>query len=152
MGICDQNLRVTPKTEFTSHAVLGSLEKGNSVRTYVFEKFFPAVHVKLIFGKYKNYKNEHCLESCMVGTSSLSQYIQHTTNLMARGSYYNVYFMFISYLFPYQVLGFHGGSDSKESAYNAGGRGSIPESGRSPGEGMALPSGILDNHNWKNHV
>lgn len=54
MWICDLNLRVTAKTEFTSHAVLGNLEKGKSVRTYVFEKLFPAAHVKLIFGKYKN--------------------------------------------------------------------------------------------------
>lgn len=33
------------------------------------------------------------------------------------------------------VLGFSGGSDSKASACNAGNMGSIPESGRSPGEG-----------------
>ena len=32
-------------------------------------------------------------------------------------------------------LDFPGGSDGKESAYNAGDRGSIPGSGRSPGEG-----------------
>ena len=56
MWICDLNLKVTPKTEFTSHAALGSLEKAKSVRTYVFEKFFLAVHVKLTFGKYKNIK------------------------------------------------------------------------------------------------
>ena len=31
--------------------------------------------------------------------------------------------------------GLPGGSDSKESAYNAGDPGSIPGSGRSPGEG-----------------
>ena len=31
--------------------------------------------------------------------------------------------------------GFSGGSDGKESAYNAGDPGSIPGSGRSPGEG-----------------
>ena len=33
-------------------------------------------------------------------------------------------------------LDFHGGSDSKESAYNVGDLGSIPGLGRSPGEGM----------------
>ena len=33
-----------------------------------------------------------------------------------------------------KVLGFSGDSDSKESAYNAGDPGSIPGSGRSPGE------------------
>ena len=36
-------------------------------------------------------------------------------------------------------LGFAGGSDSKESAYNAGDLGSIPGSGRSPGEGNGYP-------------
>ena len=40
-------------------------------------------------------------------------------------------------------LGFPGGSDSKESACNAGDPGSIPELGRSPGEGMAIHSSIL---------
>ena len=32
-------------------------------------------------------------------------------------------------------MGFPGGSDGKESAFNAGDPGLIPESGRSPGEG-----------------
>jgi len=36
-------------------------------------------------------------------------------------------------------LGFSGGSDGKESAYNAGGWGLIPGSGRSPGEGNGNP-------------
>ena len=35
----------------------------------------------------------------------------------------------------YVYVGFPGGCDSKESACNAGDSGSIPESGRSPGEG-----------------
>ena len=35
--------------------------------------------------------------------------------------------------------GFHGGSDSKESACNSGDPGSIPGSGRSPGEGNCCP-------------
>ena len=34
---------------------------------------------------------------------------------------------------------FPGGSDGKASAYNAGGPGSIPGSGRSPGEGNSNP-------------
>ena len=34
---------------------------------------------------------------------------------------------------------FPGGSDSKESAFNAGDQGLIPESGRSPGEGNGNP-------------
>ena len=37
------------------------------------------------------------------------------------------------------VRGFPGGSDGKESAYNAGDLGSIPGSGRSPGEGNGNP-------------
>ena len=36
-------------------------------------------------------------------------------------------------------MDFPGGSDSKESACNAGDSGSIPESGRSPGEGKGNP-------------
>ena len=37
------------------------------------------------------------------------------------------------------MLGFPGGSDGKELAYNAGGPGSIPGSRRSPGEGNGYP-------------
>ena len=36
-------------------------------------------------------------------------------------------------------LDFPGGSDGKASAYKAGGMGSIPGSGRSPGEGNGNP-------------
>ena len=36
-------------------------------------------------------------------------------------------------------MGFPGGSEGKASACNAGDRGSIPESGRSPGEGNGNP-------------
>ena len=36
-------------------------------------------------------------------------------------------------------MGFPGGSDDKESAYNAGDPGLIPGSGRSPGEGNGNP-------------
>ena len=39
--------------------------------------------------------------------------------------------------------GFPGGSDGRESAYNAGDPGLIPGQGRSPGEGNATPSCIL---------
>ena len=38
-----------------------------------------------------------------------------------------------------EFQGFFGGSDSKESACNAGDPGSIPDSGRSPGEGNGNP-------------
>ena len=37
------------------------------------------------------------------------------------------------------ITHFPGGSDSKASAYNAGDLGSIPGSGRSPGEGKGNP-------------
>ena len=37
------------------------------------------------------------------------------------------------------LLGFPGGSEDKESAYNAGDLGSIPGLGRSPGEGNGNP-------------
>ena len=36
-------------------------------------------------------------------------------------------------------MGFHGGSDGKESAYNAGDLSSIPALGPSPGEGNGDP-------------
>ena len=36
-------------------------------------------------------------------------------------------------------MNFHGGSDSKVSAYNVGDPGLIPGSGRSPGEGNGNP-------------
>ena len=39
----------------------------------------------------------------------------------------------------FQSFGFPGGSDGKESAYNAGDPGSISWSGRAPGEGTSNP-------------
>ena len=39
----------------------------------------------------------------------------------------------------YIIMGFPGGSDCEESACNAGDLGSIPGSGRSPGEGDGYP-------------
>ena len=39
----------------------------------------------------------------------------------------------------YREQGFPGDSDGKESACNMGDPGSIPESGRSPGEGISYP-------------
>ena len=44
---------------------------------------------------------------------------------------------------PFYILDFPGGSDCKASAYNVGDPGSIPESGRSPGEGLTTHSSIL---------
>ena len=52
-------------------------------------------------------------------------------------------FLFLFYLFSLFAcnisVGFSGGSDSKESACNAGDLGLIPGSGRSPGEGNGNP-------------
>ena len=39
----------------------------------------------------------------------------------------------------FRILDFPGGLDSKASAYNAGNPGSIPESGRSSGQGNDTP-------------
>ena len=50
---------------------------------------------------------------------------------------------------------FPGGSDGKESACNAGDRGSIPGSGRSPGEGNGNPLQLLlagESHGGKSLV
>ena len=47
-----------------------------------------------------------------------------------------------------------GGSDGKASAWNAGDQGSIPRSGRSPGEGNGTPLqySCLENHGWRRLV
>ena len=47
--------------------------------------------------------------------------------------------LFIVLESPKLVLGLPGGSDGKESACNVGDMGSIPGSGRSPGEGNGNP-------------
>ena len=53
--------------------------------------------------------------------------------------------LFALYVRP--LLGFHGGSDKKESAFNAGELDLIPRSGRSPGEGngYSLQYSCLEN-------
>ena len=43
------------------------------------------------------------------------------------------------YICLYRCTGFPGGSEVKASAWNAGDLGSIPRSGRSPGEGNGNP-------------
>ena len=47
------------------------------------------------------------------------------------------------FLENYGTEGFPGGSDGKESTYNAGDLGSIPGFGRSPGEGNWLPTPVF---------
>ena len=43
---------------------------------------------------------------------------------------------------PHSLLGFPGGSEGKASACNVGDPGSIPGSGRSPGEGNGNPTPV----------
>ena len=45
----------------------------------------------------------------------------------------------IIYITPFSIHDFPGGSNDKASAYNMGDQGSIPGSGRSPGEGNGNP-------------
>ena len=48
-------------------------------------------------------------------------------------------FYIVNYFFPLWLLAFPGGPEVKASAWNAGDVGSIPGSGRSPGEGNGNP-------------
>ena len=59
--------------------------------------------------------------------------------------------IFIKHLvLPGTTGGFPGGSDCKESAYNAGDRGSIPGWGRSPGEGKySCLENSMDREAWQ---
>ena len=55
----------------------------------------------------------------------------------------------------YQLKGFPGGSDGKESAYSAGDLGSIPGLGRPPGEGNGYSlqySGLENSMDCRVHV
>ena len=47
--------------------------------------------------------------------------------------------MYVTLCFLIRILNFPGDSDGKESACNVGDTGSIPGSGRSPGEGNGNP-------------
>jgi len=49
-------------------------------------------------------------------------------------------------------MGFPGGSDSEESACNAGNLGSIPGLGRSPGEGTSYPLQYSGLENSIDHI
>ena len=50
-----------------------------------------------------------------------------------------MHFFFVCFVLFLNFLDFPGGSDVKASAYNAGDLGSVPGSGRSPGEGIGNP-------------
>ena len=66
-----------------------------------------------------------------------SNYTQNKTEKQGSISYFSS---------PWERSDFLGGSDGKASAYNVGYPGSIPGSGRSPGEGNGSPLCILA---WK---
>ena len=59
------------------------------------------------------------------------------------GTQYYLLLLLLLFLLPLLLIktpmGFPGGSDGKESARNAGDLDSVPESGRSPGEGNGNP-------------
>ena len=65
--------------------------------------------------------------------------IKGQNNLKYQSEHSNVDFKMACCMFPVLGWGFPGGSDSKESACNVGDLGSIPGSGRSPGEGNGNP-------------
>ena len=70
----------------------------------------------------------------------------HHQNQLHRSHTVAVSFGFPSILFQVfyrELVGFPGGSDSKESLCNVGGLGSIPGLGRSPGRGMATLFSVL---------
>ena len=50
-----------------------------------------------------------------------------------------VWVLSLSVVYLYHTMGFPGGSEVKASVWNAGDPGSIPGSGRSPGEGNGTP-------------
>ena len=63
----------------------------------------------------------------------------------------------VSKIYPELTVswGLPGGSEVKASAWNMGDRGSIPESGRSPGEGNGKPTPVLlpgESHGGKSLV
>ena len=53
--------------------------------------------------------------------------------------FYHLYYCLVFHIYLYIYWDFPGGSDGKASADNAGDLGSIPGSGRSPGEGNGNP-------------
>ena len=61
-------------------------------------------------------------------------FVSHRWEIVSRYSFKSCYFNI-----TYNLRGFPGGSDSKESACNSGDPGSIPGSGRSSGEGNDNP-------------
>ena len=105
-------------------------------------------------------KRQHCLNQ----NAYLVQIMSEKTYLNVRTL---VLILFIIYCFPsftmgekdeleiIIILGFPGGSDSKESTCREGDLGSIPGSGRSPGEGNGNPlqysclENSMDRESWQ---
>ena len=68
---------------------------------------------------------------------------KHNTTTTYIYTYIHIYTYIYTYIHIYVCIKLPAGSDSKESACNAGGPGSIPGSGRSPGEGNGNSLSIL---------
>ena len=92
-----------------------AIETGGWVRIQVTPLWFGPAFPGLRFWALRSHKDRHSFE---IPASPVSP--EHTRLLAV-------------------TLGFPGGSDSKESACNAGDLGLIPGSGRSPGEGNGYP-------------
>ena len=82
-------------------------------------------------------KETYCGDHFAMYTNIESLYRTPETNTMLHANYTSIFFK----------RDFSGGSDGKASAYNVGDLGSIPGSGRSPGEenGNPLQSSCLEN-------
>ena len=66
-----------------------------------------------------------------------------------------MYIIKVYYKYTKQFKDFPGGSDSKESAYNAGDLGSVPGLGRYPGEGNGYPTPAFlpgKPHGWRSLI
>ena len=77
----------------------------------------------------------------------MSEHIYVSTNIIR-----SIYFIYeISLINPNFITVLPGGSDSKAFAYNAGDLGSIPGSGKSPGEGNGYPilKNSMDRGAWR---
>ena len=85
--------------------------------------------------------NTYIINICIYIQISYGLKFSYRNKASSSHVYFFISYMCINinkYVWP-QVLGFPGGSEGKESACSAGGRSSIPRSGRFPGEGIGYP-------------